>query len=273
MTSKVDGRKTHQKNGETIDRTRKTPHTPKTPGAFGAPTKGEERSREAPADSMQVDNPPELAKSFTASEARHLIEQKIQPIIVQEFEASIEGEDLITHKWSEKAMKEMLAAQQMTKEEKKLAKLNRAKKNPDEDFEGARYHFDGKDWFPVNGIKKAMVSAGFGLGIAKSIVQRCVFIRGTIKRDYAEIKYARIVKREDAVKVGPFNNRTADLRYRPEYQDWSMDLRIVFRSDIISQEQVLTLLEHAGFSIGIGEWRAEKDGQAGSFHVSRKERK
>lgn len=233
------------------------------------PKKNEERSPDADAGEVLADesDPPELAKSYSSSEAREIVSAHLKPIQVDQFEIEIAGDDLITHKWSEKALKEMLKNQQMTKEEKKLAKMNRAPKNPKEEFEGARYRWEGKDWFPSNGIKKAMVSAGFALGIPRSIIQRCVFVVGDTRRDYVEIKYARIVMREDAVRVGPFNKREADLRYRPEYQNWSALLRVKFRSDVISQDQVLTLLENAGFSIGIGEWRPEKSGQAGTFSV------
>jgi hypothetical protein len=231
------------------------------------PKKHEDRSPEISSEDVDVSDPPELAKSYSSNEARELINMHLKPIRVDSFETEIVGDDLITHRWSEKALKEMLRNQQMTKEEKKLSKMNRAPKNPKEEYEGARYHWDNKDWFPANGIKKAMVSAGFALGIPRSIIQRCVFVVGDQRRDYVEIKYARIVMREDAVRVGPFNKREADLRYRPEYQNWSAKLVVKYRSDVITHEQCLLLIENAGFSIGIGEWRPEKSGQAGTFQI------
>jgi hypothetical protein len=239
------------------------------PKIVAYPKKKEERSPDVGSEDVITDDsePPELAKSYSSTQAREIIGTYLKPIQVEQFETEIHGEDLITHKWSEKAMKEMLRNQQMTKEEKKLSKMNRAPKNPKDEFEGARYHWDGKDWFPANGIKKAMVSAGFALGIPRSIIQRCVFVVGDTRRDYVEIKSARIVMREDAVRVGPFNKREADLRYRPEYQNWSAKLRVKFRSDVITQEQVMLLIENAGFSVGIGEWRPEKSGQAGTFQI------
>lgn len=235
------------------------------------PKKNEERSTDVTAEEVSADTsePPELAKSYSSGEARQMVEMYIKPIVTQELETEILGDDLIVHRWSEKAMKEMLRNQQMTREEKKLAKLNRAPKNPKEEYEGARYHWDDRDWFPANAIKKSMVAAAFALGVPRSIVQRCVFVYGDTRRDYVEIKYARLVMREDAVRVGPFNKREADLRYRPEYQNWSAKLRIKYRSDVIKAEQVIMLLENAGFSIGIGEWRPDRSGQAGTFVVKK----
>jgi hypothetical protein len=237
----------------------------------GAPVypKKNERSPTETSERVEKDNspPPELAKVFTPGEAKQILAMNLKPIQTRWISVKIAGDDLITHRWSEKAVKEMLASQMMTQEQKKIAKRNRAAKNPEEEFQGARYHWDGKDWFPVNGIKKAMGTAAYDHGIAKSIVRRSLFVIGEKRRDYVEIKYARIVKREDAVRVGQYNNRTADLRYRPEYQGWSALLRIKYRSDIITAEQVVMLLQYAGFGVGIGEWRPEKEGQAGTFEV------
>lgn len=170
---------------------------------------------------------------------------------------------LIVHAWGKKALEEMLTSQQMTKEEKKKAKEKREAKDPQRDFEEARYIIDGKDSFPTIAVKKAMVDAGYALGISRSVVRQAVFIVG----DYFEIKHTACVRREDTVRVGPFTNRQADLRYRPQYQDWSADLEFRFRSDMIDPPQLLALVQNAGFSVGIGEWRPQKDGQFGTFEV------
>lgn len=201
-------------------------------------------------------------KTVSVTAAREIVNVALRPVPFVWTEIRIKGTDLITHRWSEKALKQMRDSQQMSAEEKRLKKKNREKRDPDGDYEGARYHWDDRDWFPTNGIKKAMVSAGMLLGIPKSVIRATIFVIGE-RRDYAVIHYGKIVKREDAVRVGP--KRDADLRYRPEYQDWHIDLKIKVRTDIMSPEQVVALLQNAGFSIGIGEWRPEKDGQAGTF--------
>jgi len=36
---------------------------------------------------------------------------------------------------------------------------------------------------------------------------------------------------------------------------------------MISDEQVVNLVNTAGFGVGIGEWRIEKKGEHGTFHV------
>lgn len=208
-----------------------------------------------------VEKQAEAAKA--QDEAKGVIEG-LKPISIGTIKVKIKGlSSLIVHAWGKKAMQEMLDAQRMTKEEKKLAKQNRAAKDPELDFNEARYIVNGKDSFPTVAIKKAMVDAGYVMGVSRSVVRQAIFIVG----DYFEIKHERLVKREDTVRVGPFSNRQADLRYRPEYQGWSADLEFRFRRDMVEPDQVVALLQNAGFSVGIGEWRPQKDGQFGTFEV------
>lgn len=196
-------------------------------------------------------------------EAKGIIEG-LKPLRVGTIRLTIRGlAPLIVHAWGKKAMEEMLTSQQMSKEEKKKAKEKRRAKDPSADFEDAKYVIGGKDSFPTIAVKKAMVDAGYALGISRSVVRQAVFIVG----DYFEIKGATCVMREDTVRVGPFGNRQADLRYRPEYQGWSADLEIRFRADMIDPPQLVALLQNAGFSVGLGEWRPQKDGQFGTFEV------
>lgn len=61
---------------------------------------------------------------------------------------------------------------------------------------------------------------------------------------------------------------TADIRYRPEFVDWRIPVTLKINASVISPEQVANLLNIAGFGVGIGEWRPEKNGQYGRFHVA-----
>lgn len=61
--------------------------------------------------------------------------------------------------------------------------------------------------------------------------------------------------RTDMVRVGM---GSADVRYRPEYPEWSATLTIEFNAGMISLNQVYQLVKAAGYSCGIGEMRPEK---------------
>lgn len=70
--------------------------------------------------------------------------------------------------------------------------------------------------------------------------------------------------REDVVRIGM---GTADLRYRPEFPEWTASLVVRFVASSISQESVLSLINAGGFGVGVGEWRPEKSGQNGQYRV------
>ena len=41
----------------------------------------------------------------------------------------------------------------------------------------------------------------------------------------------------------------------------------------MNSHQILNLFNTAGFAVGVGEWRMEKDGQYGLFHVAKMKEK
>lgn len=163
---------------------------------------------------------------------------------------------LIVHAWSAKAKKEMLDKQM------KKAKGPKAAKNPERDYEDAFYRLpNGKPGFPTIAFKAAAVSAAgrFADGMKMTEVRGSFHIEGEL----VEIIGAPTM-REDMVRVGM---GTADIRYRPEFKAWRVSLPIRYNADAISLEQIVNLLNMAGFGVGIGEWRPEKDGLYGMFHV------
>jgi hypothetical protein len=60
----------------------------------------------------------------------------------------------------------------------------------------------------------------------------------------------------------------ADIRYRAEYPTWHTKVVVRFNANVLSPEQILNLLNTGGFAVGVGEWRPEKDGAYGMFHVA-----
>ena len=70
--------------------------------------------------------------------------------------------------------------------------------------------------------------------------------------------------REDMVRVGM---GVADIRYRGEFKTWSAEFSVRYNASAISLEQLVNLFNLGGFACGIGEWRAEKGGTYGMYHV------
>lgn len=209
----------------------------------------------------------------------------IQPITIERRTITIVGDTpLIVHAWSEKAKKEMLAKQQ-----KKTKTSGKEIRDPFAEFMNALYWITPKPaedteeafaeavmngarfGFPVTAIKQAAQSSLYRLGaISNQMVMRgAFFIEGIGDYQLGEIITSTPPEcREDMVKIGGIS-KTADLRYRPMFKDWSMKLNIQYNSNSqITFEQIVNGINTAGFMNGIGEWRPEKDGPYGRFHVA-----
>lgn len=163
---------------------------------------------------------------------------------------------LIVHAWSRKAKEQILAKQMKKAGGKKEAK------DPEKDYSECFYYTpDGAYGFPAVGFKSAMVGAcRFLDGIPMTVARGALHVERETVPVTGEPR-----PREDMVRVGM---GTADIRYRPEFPEWSADLIVRYNADVLSAEQVTNLLNLAGFSIGIGEWRPERNGQFGRFHVA-----
>ncbi len=170
---------------------------------------------------------------------------------------------LISHKWSEKAKKEMRDKQM----KKKLAP--KQAKDPKAEFESSLYllsngtHPKGPYGFPAVAFKAAAVRAAKQVDGMNMTDARSLFYIEPDDGDLVKIDSPKPpVMREDMVRL---NGKSADIRYRGAFIDWSVLLNVRYNADVISQEQLLNLFELAGFSCGIGEWRMEKGGTFGTF--------
>lgn len=116
---------------------------------------------------------------------------------------------------------------------------------------------------PFSMIKGAIETAALAVdGASKAAVQRSVRIVET----WIEIKGSDPVMREDVVRLKDFN-RTADLRYRGMFKQWSVSFTVEYLATAMKAADVINLLHHAGFTSGLGEWRPEKGGEFGRFTI------
>lgn len=209
-----------------------------------------------------------MAKS---SEVMEKIGVEVPDLDLGVFNVTVVGDSpLITHAWSDKAKKMMLDKQM------KNPTNGREAKDPESDFYDSLYWMDGKPenptpedvakarfGFPVVAFKSAAIDAGYQSGIlAKKTTARGAF---QIVGEFTEINGVPEM-REDMVRIGM---GTADIRYRAEFKNWSTTLTIKYNKRAISMSQIMNLLNVGGFACGVGEWRPEKDGSYGMFHVAR----
>lgn len=209
---------------------------------------------------------------------------EIRPLAIEKCKIRIVGDTpLIVHAWSHKAKQMMLDAQM-----KKTKTSAKEAKRPFYDFVNSLYwltempdaptdeeleeKFDkaikdgAKFGFQVGGVKQSANSAAYRLGWVKNqMVLRGSYFLESEFGDMVEIKGDTPKMREDMVRIGM---GTADIRYRGQFDNWYMDFTLTFNaSGTMTKEQILNCINAGGYCVGIGEWRPEKDGDFGKFHV------
>ena len=229
---------------------------------------------------------------------------EIKPIEMAEVKVKIVGDTpLIMHAWSAKAKREILYKEIFGKALGRTAKspmedfvssmywLTPMPTEFDEDtvYEALKTARFG---FPVTAFKQAAISAAYRMGWTKDKMSTrgCFFIEpdfntyysGDLEVDHAkkainivpnvpkaeqlvEIKSEIPQMREDMVRVGM---GAADMRYRGEFQNWGCELKIKYNMNgQYRLDQILNMINAGGTICGIGEWRPEKDGQYGLYHI------
>lgn len=221
------------------------------------------------------------------------VKVELKPMELETVNITIEGiTPLIVHAWGWKAKQQML-----DKQRGKATKAKHDVKIPMCDFMNALYWLDGskkefdfetdedaeRAWadavaggarfgFPVTGIKQSAIMGAKrgGLDVVATELRGSFFLEGATDgstNDIAEIVGDVPTMREDMVKVGGMS-KTADIRYRPQFDNWEIPLRMTYnKNGKYSLEQLLNCFNVGGFVCGIGEWRPERDGQMGMYRL------
>lgn len=175
--------------------------------------------------------------------------------------------ELVCHHWSEKTRKEMLDKQMGE------ATAGKEKKDPVRDYHESAYVLkpapkgkpfeDSEFGFPAIAFKNAAVTACTSLGraVSKVAARQAFHVIGEMVRIDG-----RPHMREDMVRVGM--SKVADIRFRAGFTEWACTLRLRYNARVLTDQQIVNLLNTAGFAVGVGEWRPEKNGAFGMFHVA-----
>ena len=197
--------------------------------------------------------------------------------IFKSFRVWIVGDTpLITHAWSEKARREMLAKQV------KATKAGKEPRDPQADFVSSLYEMGkGKYGFPATGVKNCILSAAHkDKGVARSSVMQALWIdadmvrvRPALAGSICDMPLVRIYgtapeMREDMVKIGSGMNKTANLAYRGQFTVWAMKVTGRFNSSVLKEEALAFIIQESGMASGLGEWRNERKGMFGAFHLA-----
>lgn len=199
---------------------------------------------------------------------------ELKPIKIKEANITIKGvSPLIVNNFHEKSRQQILDAQMKKTKEK-------VPRNPIEDFMRACYWLTpmpdkfteesfsealkngARFGFPAKGIKASIVSGAYRNGMTKDKVS--LYGAFLIPEELIEIKYEDLEMREDYVRIA---HGGTDVRFRPEFKNWSMTFKIRYNENVYSLEQIINFINLGGFSCGLGEMRTEKGGNFGSYQV------
>lgn len=219
------------------------------------------------------------------NEAKKVVEQsdenflQIPQISLQAAVIHIVGEtDLIFHKWSEKAKKEM-----RDKQTKSATVGGKAAKDADADMIDTLYFISGEPkertkealsdalangariGFPATAFKQSAIMGAYRAKVLEKTTEAKAAL--IIPVELVEIQFESLLSREDMVRIGGIS-KVADIRYRAAAHNWSADIPIRFNDRILSLEMVTNLFQYGGFACGVGEWRMEKGGTFGAYKVS-----
>lgn len=176
---------------------------------------------------------------------------------------------IIVHNFSEKSKRQMLESQQG----KRKPKENR---DPEAEYLSSFYRIKesgspDKFGFPITAFKAATIGAAryYGKDVTMTSLRQILFMRGRLTPGDPQ-QLVEIVgeprMREDVVRLGG-PSRSADLRYRAEFPNWSATLEVTYVSSSIDEGSVLSLIDAGGLGIGVGEWRPEHRGEFGTYQV------
>ncbi len=173
------------------------------------------------------------------------------------------GSPLVIHAFAEKAKQEIRDKQQ------KKAKKAKEERNPEAEFLAARYvDAKGRECAPITALKKSFITAATAfddltkVGLRQALFVDSVASPGSplVPIELHDGTPAVGAMREDAVTIGI---NTRGLTYRPEYPEWQLRIRVEYNARIVSTEQLLALIDQAGWGVGICEGRPERSSALG----------
>jgi hypothetical protein len=192
---------------------------------------------------------------------------------------------LITHAWSEKAIKMMLDKQMG------IASKGREKKDPFADFKGSLYPVVGdvmQFGMPAPAFKACSVTAANSVELKMTQMRQAfhvnfytVPITGEpitkpltdwdvrYKKELAPYHKLGISMRMDVVRL---ETGVADLRFRAWWPKWKAKLEVEYNPRMITLPQLVNLIRAGGEGCGVGEWRPSsphcRSGEYGRFTIA-----
>lgn len=186
----------------------------------------------------------------------------IPELNIQSFQIKIKGlSPILFNKWSEKA-KQMILDKQM---KKASSNKQREAKDPEADGEATFYkNSKGEICIPAICLKSAIVGGCRSIkDLPMTVAKGAIFVLGD-EDELIKMEYKSKKIQSDMVRVATGG---ADIRFRGRLDDWYFIATVQFNADVISAEQLVNLINVAGWACGLCEWRPQKGGNLGRFRA------
>jgi hypothetical protein len=162
---------------------------------------------------------------------------------------------LVIHKFSKKTEELMQATQEAGQASK--SKKERTPKDFEECYNGARHiSKEGWDGIHAGAFRSAFVRASSLTSVKMTIAKMAIFI----KADGIDVDSGTPLVKingDREMHIGPvrLSNGSMDLRARPMYREWNVNLTVTFDADLLNVTDISNLLMRVGMQVGIGEGR------------------
>lgn len=181
----------------------------------------------------------------------------IKPVNFQTIRFRVRGTaPLMQAAFSQKVQQKMRAAQEAGGTSK--SKRTRDKRDFNQDYLDAR-HMSSDGWagIPAAAFRNACIDVCRMVGFKMTHAKMSVFVEADGLDVVSGQPLVRLDADEPECSVLAVRNATgvADLRARPMWREWAVDLRVRFDADQFTAADVANLLERAGTQVGIGEGR------------------
>ena len=148
------------------------------------------------------------------------------------------------------------------------------KPTPEDEAKAKAYWCDGQLAFPANAVRSALLNASVGHKIGRRSAK--AVLAGAIidvlspsggewllltDHDGRPLTTYEIDLRRAVVQ------RNAVLRARPRLDQWQARVAIIYDPEFIQEKEIEIFVKRAGITVGIGDWRPEKNGTMGRFEI------
>ncbi len=187
----------------------------------------------------------------------------IPPIKTKTIEVTIVGKNLLMQKQDpnvaididKKASNQVVSKDTRPESEKVASKIH--------------YTPDGNIGFPSSGIKNGMLAVAPRINgprnfPCKTDINQCIHFESEI----IPLKYKEHLEHSCTVYRKSGTSKFPTLCIRPLFTKWSMKLKIEYNSEIFSAQQIIHLLNWAGYHCGLGSYRKENGGPFGGYEVT-----